>query len=258
MGAYSGMAPLMSYKPGAPFHPAANGNPELVEYAGFDHAWRPQAMIAGPEGRVYVGATAGYGKLQGPLLAWTGEPESVQVYDNIVPDQSVVSLAATSRLIIGGTTALGGGGSHPTATDAHVFTWSPSTKSKLLDVVPVPGATEITDLVVSRNGVVWGMAVHGADHTLFSMDALTGAIRSRSLTSFHNLVYNGIGLLADGAIVGLAESGVFTIDELKGEARLVEASPVPVTGGFALRDDTLFFLSNANVYSVTLKVAHAP
>jgi hypothetical protein len=31
-----------------------------------------------------------------------------------------------------------------------------------------------------------------------------------------------------------------------------------VTGGFALRDDTLFFLSNANVYSVTLKVAHAP
>lgn len=257
MGAYSGAAPLMTYTPGVTFHPGPSSNPELVEYPGFDHAWRPQAMIAGPDGRVYVGATAGYGKLESPLLSWTGAPGSVELSATIVPDQSIVSLAATEHLLIGGTTTLGGGGSHPTATEAHVFTWDPATQKKLHDVVPVPGATTITDLMVSRSGVVYGIAIRGSEHTLFAMDATTGVVRSRSLTPFRNVVYNGTGLLRNGTIVGLAETGVFAIDEERGDAHLIEASPVPVTGGFALRNDTLFFVSNSDVYSVPVRVNHA-
>ncbi|MCA1597164.1 MAG: hypothetical protein LC772_12185, partial [Chloroflexi bacterium] len=72
MAAYSGKAPLMSYDPGAAFEPGAGkgANPALVNYPGQDGAWRPQAMINGPDGKVYLGAVAGYGKLGGPLAVW--------------------------------------------------------------------------------------------------------------------------------------------------------------------------------------------
>jgi hypothetical protein len=253
MGAYSGMAPLMTYEPGKTFEPKPDGNPQLIEFPGFDHAWRPQAMIAGPDGRVYVGATAGYGQLEGPLLSWTGKLGSVEQFAHIVPDQSIVSLAATDRLIVGGTTTLGGGGSHPTAKDAEVFLWDTATKKTIRRVV-MSGADTITDLVVSRSGMVYGMAIHGAEHTLFSMDPASGVVRSRKPTPFQNVVYNGVGQLPDGRIVGLASTGVFAIDETTNEAHLIATAPELITGGFALHDNTLFFVSNANVYSIHLQV----
>jgi hypothetical protein len=257
MAAYSGIAPLMTYEPGKAFAPKPNGNPELIEFPNFDHAWRPQAMIADPDGRVYVGATAGYGKLEGPLLSWTGEPGSIEQFEHIVTDQSIVSLAATRRFIVGGTTTQGGGGSHPTAKDAHVVLWDPATKKTIHDTVIV-GAETITDLVVSRkSGTVFGIAIHGADHTLFALDAATGSLRSRKETTFHDVVYNGVGQLMDGTIVGLASTGVFAIDEKSGEVRLIATSPEPITGGFAMRGDTIFFVSKADVYSVALQVNHA-
>ena len=123
MGAYSGLAPLMFYRPGKAFGPASNGNPGLVDYAGSDDAWRPQAMINGPDGLVYVGATAGYGKLESPLLSWNGSSGSPSLNGEIVHDESIVTLAVWKQWIVGGTTTFGGGGSHPTQSSAHLFLW---------------------------------------------------------------------------------------------------------------------------------------
>src|SRR5262249_48074257 len=114
MAAYSGRAPLMAFDPRKPFQQASsNKNPLLVNYAAQDSGWRPQAMIEGPDGRVYIGAVAGYGLLGGPLTIWDVEAKSVISYPQLVTDQSVVSLAAANGLITGGTTVGGGGGSHP-------------------------------------------------------------------------------------------------------------------------------------------------
>ena len=54
-------APLMSYRPDLPFDPGTEEgkNPRLVHYDGENSGWRPQAMIAGPEGKIYIGAVAG-------------------------------------------------------------------------------------------------------------------------------------------------------------------------------------------------------
>jgi len=257
MGAYSGLSPLMAYTPGVAFKPAPEGNPLLVDYTGSDHAWRPQAMISGPDGKVYVGATAGYGKLEAPLLSWTGKPGSITLLGGLAPDQSPVSLTDWKNSVIVGTTALGGGGSHPTATDAHVFTWDTSRKQKKMEAVPVQGAKTITDLITAKNGLVYGIAVSGVEHTLFAFDPQTGRVVSRKSTQFHNVVYNGIGMTSSGMIVGLAEDGIFTIDEAKGEVRLIAKTPMKITGGFALRDDAVYFVSNAKVYRYFLGAADA-
>jgi hypothetical protein len=257
MGAYSGLSPLMSYQPRKPVNPAPNGNPMLVNYADSDHAWRPQAMILGPDGLVYVGATAGYGKLESPLLAWNGKPGSVQLYGNLVHNQSVVSLTSWKQDIVGGTTTLGGGGSHPTAAAAHLFLWNTTTKKKDCDVVPVADANTITDLITAKSGIVYGIAISGTTHTLFAFDPEERKVISQKLTPFHDVVYNGIGVASDGAIIGLAEDAIFTIDETSGDVRTIAVPPVKITGGFDLRHGDVYFISNSEVYRYRLAVTGA-
>ena len=264
MGAYSGLAPLMSYLPGQPFKPAPGGNPTLVDYPGSDHAWRPQAMIQGPDGLVYVGATAGYGQLEGPLLSWDGSAGAVHLHNNIVHDQSVVSLAVWKQFIVGGTTTTGGGGSHPTQTDARLFLWDTKTHAKAFDIIPVAGADLITDLITAPGGLVYGIAVsHGGigvsqeAHTLFAFDPKTRSILSRQPLPFHDVVYNSVGLLPDSTIVGLAEEGIFTIDQATHQARLIAPSPVKITGGFDLRDGAVYFISNSEIYRYRKAAPHA-
>jgi hypothetical protein len=214
-------------------------------------------MISGPDGNVYVGATAGYGKLEAPLLSWTGKSGSITLLSNLAADQSPVSLADWKNSVIVGTTALGGGGSHPTETDAHVFTWDTARKQKTTEAVPVQGAKTITDLITTKSGLVYGIAISGIEHTIFAFEPQTGRVVSRKPTPFHNVVYNGIGMTSSGMIVGLAEDGVFTIDEAKGETRLIAKTPMKITGGFALRDGAVYFISNSKIYRYFLGATDA-
>jgi hypothetical protein len=257
MGAYSGLAPLMNYRPREPVDPAVDGNPQLIDYAGSDHAWRPQAMIAGPDGHVYVGATAGYGQLEGPLLAWDGTPGSVHLYGNLVHDQSVISLAAWKDFIVGGTTTSGGGGSHPTQTDARIFLWNTHTHTKEFDLVPAPGAEAITDLITAKSGLIYGIAEGRGSHTLFAFNPQTRAVISTHPLPFHSVIYNAVGLWPDGSIIGLAQEGIFTIDEATHDAHLIARSPVKITGGFDIRDGAVYFISNSEVFRYRREASHA-
>ena len=214
-------------------------------------------MMHGPDGAVYVGGTAGYGQLEGPLLRWTGGLGSVQPFSDLVKNESVVSLTSTKDLVIGGTTTTGGGGSHPTETDAHVFGWRPATKTKTFDVIPVPGASVITDLAVGKSGRIFGFAISGSQHTLFALDPHDGHTLTVRDTDFHNMVYNGLGSLRSGQLIGLDESGIFTIDETRTSVKMLAASPVKITGGFELRDGAVYFISNSDLYRYWLETPHA-
>lgn len=248
MGAYAGLAPLMSYDPVKPFRPSATGNPSFTDFTGADEHWRPQAMIAGSDGTVYIGGTAGYGQLEGPLVAWDGVAAKATVYSDLIHNQSVISLALWRDKIVGGTTIEGGGGSHPTETDARVFLWDPVTHAKLWDVVPVAGASMITDLIAAPSGLVYGIAINHGTHTLFALDPQRRTIVAMSTLPFRSVVYNGVVTTKSGAMLGLAEEGIFRIDDAAHRARLIAPSPVPITGGIALESDSLYFVSNSEVY----------
>jgi sugar lactone lactonase YvrE len=248
MGAYAGLSPLMSYDPAQPFHPAPKGNPSFANFDGSDEHWRPQAMIEGTDGLIYVGGTAGYGQLEGPLVAWDGNSAQAIAYGNLVHNQSVVSLAVWQRNIVGGTTTGGGGGSHPTEKDARVFFWDAVAHKLLWNVIPVPGASFVTDLIASRSGLVYGIAVQNTTNTLFAIDPERHEVVSTQVLPFHSVPYNAVAPDSQGTIWGLGDSGIFRIEDRSHKAILVAQSPAPITAGLALQGHKLYFVSNSEVY----------
>jgi outer membrane protein assembly factor BamB len=165
--------------------------------------------------------------------------------------------------VVCGTTTSGGGGAHPDQSDAHLFLWNPQTKSKELDLIPVPGAQTITDLVTAKNGLVYGIAASGGlvfgisgpgnSYTLFAYDPAGRKVIAQEKLPLQGIVYNGIGLDADGKIVGLADDEIFTIDQDSHKFRVIQKSPVKITGGFALRDGAVYFVSNSKIYRYRLR-----
>jgi streptogramin lyase len=247
-GAYAGLSPLMSYDPAQPFDPASTGNPSFANFDGSDEHWRPQAMIEGADGSLYVAGTAGYGQLEGPIVAWDGKSAKATAYGDLVHNQSVVSLAIWRHDIVGGTTTEGGGGSHPTEKDARVFFWDSAAHKLRWDMIPVPGATFVTDLIASRSGLVYGIAVQKTTNTLFAIDPERHEVVSTQVLPFHSVPYNGIVADSHGAIWGLGDSGIFRIDDRSHKAIPVAQSPAPITGGLALQEHKLYFVSSSEVY----------
>ena len=244
MAAYSGTAPLMAFDPSIPFHIAeGSSNPAFVHFPGEDAGWRPQALVEGPGGKVYIGAVAGYGRLGGPLSVWDVEGGAVQQYHHVVRDQSVVSLALWKDRIVGGTTVRGGGGSHPTQAEARLFVWNPATHQKEFEL-PVSGEESITDLIAAPNHLVYGIA----GSSLLVFDPQTRRLADRKRVPFKSAVYNSVAIGPEGKIWGIAADGIFCIDTRTNTAVLVARAPQKITGGFALRGRALFFISGPGVY----------
>jgi hypothetical protein len=255
--AYSGLAPLMIYHPEQPFHPGpgAEHNPRLVHYEGEDSGWRPQAMIAGPDGKVYLGAVAGYGKLGGPLVVFDPATRAVQSFPHVVKDQSVVSLAVAGGLIVGGTTVGGGGGSFPTATEAALFLWDPVSQQKQFETVPVPGAREITDLVAGGDGHVFGIA---GGRELFVFDVPARRVIHQARLPFSGVVYNAIAPGPRGRLFGLAAEGIFSIDPHSYHVRMEAPYPRKITAGAALEGDAFYFAAGPHVVRCDLRAGGGP
>lgn len=251
MAAYGAPSTLMFYTPGLPFHLLAkSGNPRLVPFRGDNTGRRPMAMINGPDGNVYVGSVAGYGLLGAPLIAWNPETDSTQQFSDVVTDQSIISLTVWRDFIIGGTSVPGGEGSHATQTDARLFLWNPGKQTKEFDIVPVPGAPRITDLITAANGRIYGIAgdLHVNPATLFVFDPETRKIIGTEKLPFSSPIYNSVASGRDGRIWGLAEEGIFTIDPRTNKVQIVAHPPAKLTGGFAMRDGDIYFISGSTIY----------
>lgn len=245
--AYGGEAPLMIYRPERPFHPgpAAEDNPRLIHYPGEDSSWRPEAMIAGPDGKVYLGAIPGYGKLGGPLVVFDPATGATASFPQVVKDQSIQSLAVAEGqstpggwALVGATTVAGGNGSIATATEARLFLWDPATRAKLYETVAVPGAREITDLVSSGDGRILGIA---GGKMLFAFDPQARRVIQRVALPFTGVIANAIGRGPRGRFYGLSPEGIFSIDPETYAVSLEASYRQRITAGFALERNALYF-----------------
>jgi hypothetical protein len=121
----------------------------------------------------------------------------------------------------------------------------------------MPGADSITDLITSARGLVYGIAIGPGQNTLFTIDPLHHAVIARQELEFHNVVYNSTAKAEDGVIWGLAQEGIFRIDDTRHQATLMARAPAPISGGFALRGDSIYFLSGSDVYRFSGVNCHA-
>lgn len=171
--------------------------------------------------------------LGGALVVVDKSSNEASVHRPVVTDQSIVSLAYTGGLIVGGTSIHGGYTvPPPTQTEAKVFGFDPATDEKVFEAVPVPGAESVDGLVTDADGGVWGLA----DGHLFAFD-----VASRSVTR-QATVPAGAGRLAYHA-------GSDTFSVLAGGSlSRVSRADLTVTTVAATDADYLAVLPDGRVY----------
>ncbi|QOR71136.1 LPXTG cell wall anchor domain-containing protein [Ruania alkalisoli] len=117
---------------------------------------RPVTMTSAGD-VVAVGSVPYYGELGGALSLYDPTTGDLEVFRNVVQDQSVLSLAYRDGLIYGGTGIWGGLGVEPTTDDGHLFIFDPETDEVIYSGVPVPGAGNVSALTFDDDGNLWGL-----------------------------------------------------------------------------------------------------
>ncbi len=167
-------ARLSVYDPAQRWNPGRgdDANPRVIGSIENEQDRFP-TMVAGADGRIYLGSIPKYGKLGGALVAFEPKTETWSTYRNLARDQSILSLVAhPSGLIYGGTGITGGLGSVPSTPEAQLFSWNPETNQKVMEVTAVPGAAQIWGLDLLPDGKLVGTA----DSVLFVYDPASGVI----------------------------------------------------------------------------------
>lgn len=132
---------------------------------------RPFAML-GAENKLFIGTVPDYGKLGGAFSVYDPATHDLSVHTQIVPNQSIVSLAYKNGKIYAGSSIRGGLGSTPTESEAKLLVWDIAKGVKEKELVPVPGKGAITSLIEGPDGNIWGFAMG----TLFIYDPSSGEV----------------------------------------------------------------------------------
>lgn len=168
-GTYVG-AIMYRYDPTKPM--VLNSNPELV-YDIKNEQDRPFAITSG-DNKLFVGTVPDYGMLGGSLAIYDEVKNSWTQYNQVVENQSILSLAYKDGFLYGGTTVWGGLGSNPAASEAKIFVWDTALNRKVDEYsIHIPGIDEaprmIGEISFGPDGLLWGVV----DGTIFALDTNT-------------------------------------------------------------------------------------
>ncbi len=240
---------LSVYDPAKPWSvgPSPDSNPRVFGALGDGHL-RPRAMILGPGRDLYIGSHPPYGELGGAMAVFDrGAFRVEENYRNLIPNQSIVALAydPATNLVFGGSSIVGGGGAHVTETEAHFFVWDPVGKRKVDDLTFGPETTTINAMVVA-GGKVFFFTV--PSNLLCVYDIASRKIVHKAPTAQPSVLDTSLGVAHDGRLLGLTSRGVIAIDTATYEVTEIAQSPVPVSCGFALTEDAVYFGSGVHLY----------
>lgn len=117
-------------------------------------------------------ATAPLGaNLKGALSVVDPDTGEKQVYVDVMPDQSLMSLSVDSArgIVYLGGDVLGGGGTPPTKTSASVGAFDLKTRKLLWQIDPVPGHRTFQDILV-QDGLLYGVYKRNASWFALDLD----------------------------------------------------------------------------------------
>lgn len=133
-----------------------------------DVGYRPNAMIASPDGKLWIGSGPDYG-LRGGTLAWydpkTGQKAS---HRSIVPDMSPASLLwlPESEEILVGMSIEAGTGATITEFEGAFALWDPTSDSLAWSGdFGIEGLADVTSLALADDGLVYALIGRG-DHVV--------------------------------------------------------------------------------------------
>ncbi len=253
---------LEIYDPSKPFD--VTENPLNIPSGNFQSSLRPLAMIGAPNNHLYIGAIAPYGALTGPLVVWNTQNNSdIQEFFPI-KNQGIESLATTTGscqngtagyCIIGGTTIFGGGGTTPATSSAQLFSWNAANNTVIHQyLIPnVSNPTTITDLLTNpANGYIYGIANNRTGSYVFVFNPATGTfVSAGTKLPFSADIYNSAAIY-QGKIWGVSSQGIFNINLGNLSQATLIPSANPITAGFAIQANVIYFASKSSLWSYTI------
>lgn len=117
---------------------------------------RPYGMVQG-DNKIFIGTVPASGQLGGALSIYDTLTDSVQVFRNIVPNQSIISVAYHNGYVYGGSSIAGGKNTTPTATEAKLVKLNVATGAYTTYSMPV-SSQAITALAVGPDNKIWGLS----------------------------------------------------------------------------------------------------
>lgn len=258
VGGYGGGF-LLEWEPAKPWVATKKGkagcNPQfLTQCTPAIH--RPHDLLAHPDGKTLVLAgTPGYGYTGGGLLFWdreTGE-ETLLEHTDILPDLSTTALVALADgKLLGGTTIGAGTGGEVLAAQSELYVMDLATKELDWHAVVFEGVSRYTDLVLAKNGLVYGVA----DRTrFFVFDPEKRAVVHQMETeealgpSCYQQGPRVFVETRDGVLYMLFRKGVARVDQETHGITLLAESPVSIGPGGTYLDGRIYFGSGSHVYS---------
>lgn len=260
-------AKLSRYNPFKPvdYGTSPKNNPFDYGAIGADHS-RPRAMVAGANGKLYIGGYPEYGKLGGALSVF--DPNAnliVNHHKNLVANQSIISLASsqTRKLIFAGTSITGGNGIEPTENQGRFFVWDIEKGQKTLDIAPVEGHKHIVSMCSIADKVYM---LTSKEHSTFGgepvetalavYNAEAGNIEYVKKFDFGRIVDTSIGVDDSDAILALTSKGIISINPVTFQLDTLAKSPVKIEYGFAIADKCVYFASGADVWRYRYREAN--
>jgi hypothetical protein len=241
-------ARLSVYDPEKPlrFGDTEESNPRDLGSLGGDQ-YRPRAMLAGPQGKVYIGSYPDYGLMGGALSVYDPRKNEKRVYRHVIQNQSISSLAYVEKydLLAAGSSVRGGTGTHAIEKEAKLMLWDPKEEKKVFEMVPVPEARTILSLASTTNGLLYGIT---EKESVFVFDVEKREVKKTFQLGLKEPMEISFRRGFDGRLYGLAKEAVFVIDPVNDEVAVLGIPPSPITSGMAILGRKIYYGSGANLY----------
>lgn len=241
-------ARLSIYDPKKPtrFGEGEDDNPRDVGPFG-DDQYRPRAMVAGPQGKVYVGSFPDYGHRGGAISVYDPVKKVKRVFRHIVPNQSIASLASIERLnlLAAGSSIHGGTGTQAIEKEAKLILWDPKEEKKIFEITPVPDAKTILSLASTDDGILYGIT---DNEKVFVFDSETKEMKKVLDLEFKKPIATSLHLGPSRKLYGLSSETVFVVDPKDDRISFLGKSPVPIHSGMAILGLKIYFGSGAHLW----------
>lgn len=195
-----------------------------------------------------IGTLPAGGKLGGALTVINLDTYQTDIYRNIIPDQSILTVTHKDNIVYAATSVTGGMATTPTQNIAHVFSFNVDTREIVKDVeIRIPGITgnlcAVHGLKIGPDGMLYG-SVSGA---YFVMDPDTLEVVRQKLyaTSFETYAGTNTQMWHENYMEFDERSGyLIGMGDIINPETLEIVAKAPVDGQFAGLD------SEGNAYMV--------
>lgn len=220
---------------------------------------RPVQMALGADGAVYIATIPIKGQLGGTLTRLEPETKKMEVHRNIIPNQSILSVAALpdSPLLVGASGIQGGSSAVPSEKEAWIFFWDTAKREIVHRARPIPGATDYLSVFPLDGSRVLCLASDGR-YAFYDIPGdkvtHTGRLDAGMLLLPH---VNPVLVGPEREIVVFGQAAIHAVHPKTGKARVLLADPAmkDSRGFYATEDGTLYYGTGAVLYRRALDLA---